>query len=95
VTKQEAKAIALKSLQAGRERAKEVVQRVVSYALEKVVTTPPRPRTDDITRFVTEALLNPGHESRVYPKINKMFAKQVNDDFLKQCIDEGRVRIKL
>jgi len=94
VTQHEAKAIALQSLQAGRDRAKEAVQRVVSYALEKVVTQPPRPNTEAITRFVTEALLNPGHEARVYPKINKMFRKSVNDDFLRQCLSEGRLKIK-
>ena len=84
----------MQSLQAGRNRAKEAVQRVVSYALEKLVKVPPKPGTDDITRFVTEALLNPGHEARFYPKLHKMFAKQVNDDFLRQCIDEGRIKIR-
>lgn len=94
MTKHEAKAIALQSLQAGRNRAKETVQRVVSYTLENVVKTPPRLNVDEITRFVTEALLNPGHEARFYPKINKMFRKSGNDNFLQQCIDEGRIKIK-
>lgn len=94
MTRHEAKAISLQSLQAGRNRAKEVVQRVVSYALEKVVKVPSKPGTDEITRFVTEALLNPGHEARIYPNLHKMFSKQVNDDFLQRCIDEGRIKIR-
>lgn len=95
MTSAEAKAISLNSLQAGRKRAKEAVQRVVSYALENVATVPPRHDTErTITRFVTEALLNPGHESRFYPKLHKMFSRQVNEDFLQQCIDEGRIKIK-
>lgn len=90
----EAKAVALQSLQAGRNRAKEAVQRVVSYAIENVVKGQPRPDTVAITKFVTEALLNPGHEARVYPKINKMFRKHINDEFLQSCIDQGRIKIR-
>lgn len=94
MTKHEAKAISLQSLQAGRTRAKEVVQRVVSYAIEKLGRVPLRPPTDEITRFVTEALLDPDHAARCHPKRHKMFSKPVNDEFLQQCIDEGRIKIR-
>ena len=92
MTKFEAKAFTMQSLQAGRNRAKEAVQRVVSYVLEKVA--PPRPNVDGLTRMVTEALLNPGHEARSYPKLHPIFQRQINDDFLRQCIDEGRIKIR-
>lgn len=66
----------------------------MSYALENRFKHPPTPGTDQITRFVTEALLNPNHKSRFYPKLHPMFSRQINDDFLQQCIAEGKIKIR-
>jgi hypothetical protein len=95
MTDAEAKALALRSLQAGRQRAQEAVQRVVSYVLDRLVKYPPRSSTDQIACFVTDALLHPGHEARFFPKINRMFERPVNTEFIQKCLDAGRIRVRM
>lgn len=82
----------MKSLQAGRLRAKEAAQRVVSYVCSRMKPSPPP--LSEITKFVTDALLNPEHAARS-ARIRKIFKRPVNEEFLLKAIDAGRVKIKL
>jgi hypothetical protein len=94
VTNHEAKTVALQSLQTGRIRAKEVVERVLSCAFASFVRGGSKFDTDRVTKFVTDALMDPNHKARKFQKINRLLKKGENKDYLDQCFEEGRIKIR-